>query len=148
MSELPWDRLDTNKFTLEQKLDFSFRQRLLTRSIVLVKGFNFASPFLSESIINFFINVPYKWLLGQYLYKRILVECYQDLFKLPVKICAGLPLFAPQEQIFIQKGIARVKPHITRSDPYCSHPRTTYINWIESMRHKGKFQDLVYTTFH
>ena len=40
----------------------------------------------------------------------------------------------------------KIKPYIIKRDPYRSHPRTNYINWTESLRHKGSFQETIYTT--
>jgi len=53
---------------------------------------------------------------------------------------------ASQFEIYIGKVIAKLQPYIMRRDPYFSHPRTNYINWTESLRHKGGLQDSVYIT--
>ena len=58
----------------------------------------------------------------------------------------GMSVRASIYEIYLGKVIARLKPYIYRRDPYRSHPRTNYINWAESLRHKGYLQDSVYQT--
>ncbi len=57
---------------------------------------------------------------------------------------AGLPLTYPRSLFLLSKLAARIKPWIARQDVYRSHPRTNYMNFTEALRHKTRFQDLVY----
>jgi len=144
--EIPWDRLNQPKYHLEQQLNFGIVERDDTRPVVIVNGFNFRTPFLNKDWVAFMSNVPYKWLYDKYLYKRIIMECYKELSKLPAKATAGMPLNSSKQKVFFGKAIARIKPYIVRRDPYRSHPRISYINWRESLCHKGPLQETVYTT--
>jgi hypothetical protein len=146
MVEFPWDHLSQSKFCLDDQLDFCLRQRYLTQPLLIFKGFTFGVPFLNRKWVNFCSNVPYKWRLEQHLYKRIIQETHKELSKIPYTNTAGMSLMATNQEVYLGKAIARIKPHIIRRDPYSSHPRTNYINWTEGLRHKGPFQDTVYTT--
>jgi asparagine synthetase B (glutamine-hydrolysing) len=146
LADCPWDRLYNKKFSLDQQLDMGVRQKLLTRSIVIVEGFNFKTPFLTKIWTNFITSVPYKWLRGYYLYKKIIIESYEGLSKLPSRATAGMPLRASKKEILLGKAAARVIPYIVRRDPFCSNPRTNYINFTDSLRCKGSFQDSAYIT--
>jgi hypothetical protein len=148
LNEFPWDRLSQSGLLLDQQLNYSLRQRQLLQPTVVVNGFNFRTPFLNRDWVNFMIHAPYKLLLDQYLYKRILKESYKDLANLPSETGAGMPFHASRYKVYLGKAIAKIKPHIIHSDPYSSHPRTNYINWTESLRHKGPFQDTVSETLH
>lgn len=142
----PWDNLSQDKYHIDQQIDLGIRQNLLTRPIVIVEGFKFITPFLTRTWTNFISNVPYKWLLGFYLYKKIIQASYPQLSKFPSTATAGMPLFASKRKVVIGKAIAKIKPYFTRSDPYRSHPRTNYVNWQESLRHKTPLRDSVQTT--
>jgi hypothetical protein len=146
--ECPWDRLEQSKFTLDQQLFLGVWQRQITRNITIIDGFTFKTPFLNKTWVNFMANVPYKWLLNKYLYKEIIKRSYRELSKLgTTEHSAGMSLFhSSKHEIFLGKVIARIKPYIAPGDSYRSHPRTNYINWTESLRHKGSLQDSVYST--
>jgi hypothetical protein len=111
-----------------------------------MNGFTFKLPFLNKDWVTFMSNVPHKWLMDKYLYKKIISGSYKELSKFPSTATFGMPLSASKGEMEIGKGIAKIKPYIIRRDPYFSHPRTNYINWTEALRHKGPFQDTVYTT--
>jgi asparagine synthetase B (glutamine-hydrolysing) len=146
LDKCPWNRLYNKKFTLDQQIDMGVRQNFLHRPIVIVDGFDFKTPFLTQTWGNFMINVPYKWLLDFYLYKRIITESYKELSRLPARGNAGMPIPAPKAVIVLGKVIQRIKPYIIRRDQFYSDPRTNYINWTASLRHRGSFQDSIYTT--
>ena len=146
LDECTWDRLDNKKFSLDQQIDMGLRQNFLHRPLVLINGFHFKTPFLNRTWGTFMVNVPYKWLLGFHLYKRIIIESYRDLSKLPSTTNAGLPLTIPPKMVHLGTLLARIRPYVNRRDQFRSHPRTNYINFTEALRHKGNFQDSVYTT--
>jgi asparagine synthetase B (glutamine-hydrolysing) len=146
--ECPWDRFEQSKLTLDQQLFAGDWQRQLTQNIVIVDGYTFKTPFLNRTWMNFMANVPYKWLLEKHLYKEIIKKSYKELSKFgTTEESAGMSLFhSSKYEIILGKVISRMKPYIVSGDPYRSHPRTNYINWTESLRHKGGLQDSVYTT--
>jgi hypothetical protein len=145
--ECPWDRLEQKKFTLDQQLNLGIWQRQITKHIVIIDGFTFKTPFLNKAWVNFIANIPYKWLLDKYLYMKIIRKGYNELSKLGTTDTAGMSLFHNSKyEMFLGKAIAKLKPYFVSGDPYRSHPRTNYINWTESLRHKGSLQDSVYTT--
>ena len=146
LAEFPWGQMNQDKFSLDQQLIFSLKEKFLLFPILLVKGFVFKTPFLDKRWVDFMSNVPYKWLLDRYLYKKIAQECYQELSNLPSETAAGAPFYASHREVLMRKAIAKIKPYIIKRDPYRSHPRTNYINWTESLRHKGSFQETIYTT--
>ncbi|MBI5953965.1 MAG: hypothetical protein HY865_20105 [Chloroflexi bacterium] len=145
--EIPWNCLKQPKFTLDRQLYIGDRQRQLTRHITIIEGFNFKAPFLNKAWVNFMINVPHKWLFDKYLYKKIIKKGYERLSKFPSTATAGMP-FGPasKSEIFFGRAAAKLKTCLAPKDVHHSHPRTNYINWTESLRHKGKLQDSVYVT--
>ncbi|MBI5953964.1 MAG: hypothetical protein HY865_20100 [Chloroflexi bacterium] len=146
LAEFPWDRLSRTKLSIDQQLNFCLRQNFLLQPTIVLSGFVFKTPFLNRNWVNFMLNAPYKLALDQYLYRKVIQECYADLWKMRSASAYGMPSSAGKYEMFFGKVIARLKPLFDSSDPYRSHPRTNYINWTESLRHKGYFQDTVYTT--
>lgn len=144
--EFHWRDINKTHICYELQLDFSIRQKYYIHPTVMVKGFDVRTPFLNKKWVNFILQTPWKWLYREYLFKRIISECYKELFKLPVRNNAGLPLWCSKNRFILNKAIAKVKPKIIRKDPYGSHPRTNYINFTESLRHKSEFQNVVYIT--
>jgi hypothetical protein len=145
--ELPWDRLQQSKFTLDQQLILGLWQKQITRYIAVIDGFVFKTPFLNKTWVNFITKVPYKWLIDKYLYMKIIRKGYNELSKFGTTDTAGMSLFHNSRyEVFLGKAIARLKPYMSFGNSYRSHPRTNYINWTETLRHKGGLQDSVYTT--
>jgi asparagine synthetase B (glutamine-hydrolysing) len=145
-AQCPWERLHNRKFTLDQQIDMGVRQYSLHQPIVIVNGFDFKTPFLTADWGNFISNVPYQWLLGFHLYKRIIALGYPELAGFPVAGNAGMPLLASRSMVLVGKAIGRIQPYIARRDAFRSHPRTNYINWAESLCHRGRLQETVYAT--
>jgi hypothetical protein len=146
--ECAWDRLEQSKLVLDRQLMLGIWQNQITRHLVLIDGFNFKTPFLSKPWLDFIIKAPYGLLVNKHLYKEIIKEGYRDLAKIgTTDYSAGMSLFHDSKfEILLGKMVSRMKPYIGPSDPYRSHPRTNYVNWAESLRHKGSLQDSVYTT--
>ena len=146
LGEFPWERLPQTKLCLDQLLNFCLRQYFLLRPIIIMQGFTFKVPFLNKNWVNFMTNAPYKLRLDQHLYRRIIQESYQKLWNLTSTSTYGRSLSASKFEILVGKAIARIKPLVAPQDPYRSHPRTNYINWTESLRHKGNLQSSVRET--
>lgn len=145
LMECPWESLDHKRFSREQQLDLGIVARQLYQPTVIINDFIFKTPFMSTSWVNFISSIPYKWLPDLYLYRKIIQKCYKMLSKIPSTTTNGMSLFASNYD-FIGRSIARIKPYVIRRDPYHSHPRTNYVNWSESLRHKTCLQDTVYAT--
>jgi hypothetical protein len=144
--ECPWDHLANRKFSLDQQVDIGIRQNFLHRPLVLVDGFTFKTPFMTPTWGNFMVNVPYPWLLGFRLYKKIITEGYRELAKIPSTTNAGMPIPASRNMVRVGRLIGRIQPYMRPRDSFHSHPRTNYINFTEALRHRGSLQDSVQTT--
>jgi hypothetical protein len=145
--ETPWDFLKQTKFALDRQLYIGDRQRQLTRHITIISDFTFKAPFLNKSWVNFMANVSHKCLFDKYLYKKIIKKSYERLSKFPSTATAGMPFgSASKSEIFFGRAVAKLKTCLSPIDTCHSHPRTNYINWTESLRHKGNLQDSVYST--
>jgi len=143
IAECPWEHLAQSKLTLDQQLLIGIQQLQRTRPIVLTNGFVFKTPFLNKRWVNYSLNIPYKWLYVKYLYRRIIHAAYRELAKFPTSASAGMPAHTSVYNYHLGRVLAKIQPYILWRDPYFSHPRTNYINWTASLRHRGSFQDMI-----
>ncbi len=131
----------------DELLDFSIRQNFYIKKLVLIKSFNYQTPFLNNGWINFILNIPKKYRKNQYLYKKILMKAYPALFNLPVKENLGLPLTATylkryslkmcyKAKVFWQKYLPKVPPGLS--------PLLNYIDFNRALRNRKDFKNLVY----
>ncbi len=146
VTQTPWEQLAHRKLTLDQQVDFAFRQGQHMRTIVLPDSFLSETPFLHPVWVNFILNAPYKLLIHQRLYRRIIIEGYSSLAAFPCANTAGMPLSAAKYQVLAGRLAAKAASYVTRRGYHPSHPRTNYINWSHSLRHKSRLQDSVCTT--
>lgn len=145
-AECPWERLNQKKYGLDQQMDIFIRQRFCNQNIVVLNGYDFKTPFLNRKWLNYISCVPYRWLLGKYLYKKILVWGYRDLFSLPVTGNYGMPLSATKTRVFLNRAMVRAKADLTYIfNKNTIHPRTNYLYFTETLRQKGDFQELVFS---
>ncbi len=146
MAEFPWEEnLFQSKMCLDQQLDYGIRHRHYIRSVLLFDDYIFKAPFIHKTWLSFILNVPYRWLLHKSMYIQILIECYPDLYRLPVKMNAAQPLSASRIRVLLGKAAAKIKPCISPIDQYRTNPKANYINFSETLRHKTKLQELVYS---
>jgi hypothetical protein len=145
IAECPWQELDSQKkFNLDLQLELGICQRRLTRSIVIVNGYEFKTPFANKMWLDFISNVPYQWIFGQRLYKNILLSAYPDLFALPVTNNYGTPLNSPRIKSFFNRAKVRAKTDLAYIfNKSTIHPRTNYVYFSEALRQKRDFQELV-----
>lgn len=78
----------------DEQLDFYNRQIKYIAPHVLVRGFDYVVPFLSQDFVDFMINIPNKYRYDEYLYKKLLLQAFPSLFRLSTKTNYGLALDA------------------------------------------------------
>lgn len=144
--EFPWLDPQRSGLCYDQQLDYGLRQKFYIHPVLTEQGFQIITPFTSKLWVDYILSTPYHLLRKEETYGKIVVASSPELFTLPVKNRAGLPLSSSKFMFLLSKAIARVLPRIVRKDPYGSHPRTNYINFCESLRHESGFQKVVYTT--
>ncbi|MGA1822559.1 MAG: asparagine synthase-related protein [Thermoplasmatota archaeon] len=86
--DLRWE--NNERLHMNDQLDFLNRQMKYIAPHVLMKGFEYRTPFFNTEFYDFMISLPIRYRLRKYLYKKILVKAYPDLFSFGVKENVGL----------------------------------------------------------
>lgn len=105
---IDYDFEDIDKLTLSEKIDFDNRQLKYVAPHVLMKGNNFALPFLDKDWFNFMLSIDNKYRRNEYLYKKILLESFPFEFSLKTKSNYGLPLSASNIEVFIKRTCSKM----------------------------------------
>ncbi|OHB59814.1 MAG: hypothetical protein A2173_01005, partial [Planctomycetes bacterium RBG_13_44_8b] len=135
----------------DRQMEFVLRQESYMKHILIPNGYNYHTPYLHPDWIKFFLNAPLKLRRGQYLYRKILMAAFPDLFSLPVRNNFGASLGAPDWKIILKKNFLRVKNIIGNRYPFClSHcdPKVNYIDFNEAIRRRKDFKEVVSGNIH
>ena len=90
------------------QVDFGVRQESYVRHVVVVKGFDYRTPFLSEPWLRFILGAATHLRHDELLFKRILLTEFPDLYSLPTKNNAGLPLTAPRARVHTRIRLLKI----------------------------------------
>ena len=93
------------------------------------------------------LSIPRKYRQKMYLYEKILVTAYPELFKMPSKGAKGLRLGAPNWQVKGKSLITRSKLGLSKVIPvpgWGLNPSINYINWGEGIRSRPDIKKIVY----
>jgi asparagine synthetase B (glutamine-hydrolysing) len=138
--------VDANKLSYGEQLDFAIRQTQYIRPTVLVPEFEYRTPFLNEQWVKFIVNVPRRYRTGMYLYKKILIKLWPELFKLPTETYSGLPLTAGKHRVIfrqlVEASMSRMKQYIPWL-PWPSDRGINYVDFASAIRTRSDFQSVV-----
>jgi len=144
---LSMDGIESSKFASVcdyELLDFANRQERYTAHQVFLRELNYATPFLDADWMRFMLSVPLELRRGQKLYRRMLRREFPDLFALPTKNTAGLPLgafgFLVQAQHIRHKAGRKLAKWAQRSYLW---PATNYIDFAAGIRSRDDLRTLV-----
>lgn len=138
--------VDARELSYLEQLDFSIRQTQYIKPTIIASGYEYRTPFLDEDWIQFILSVPRSYRKNQYLYNKILINLWPDLFSLPTETNYGLPLTASKYQVTVKKlinaGISRGRSYL----PWLPWPPKQGINYIdfdEAIRSRDDYQSVV-----
>jgi len=105
---------------------------------VLMKGFNYKTPFIDQNMINFFLSIDNKYRTNQFLYKRILLERFPNMFLYPIKDNVGLSLKTAKPIVFSKKIYYKIKRKFTGYNPYVN-----YLDFDINIREKQDLKEII-----
>ena len=128
--------IDKNQVTYEEQLHMKVAQLKWIAPHLLIKGFEFAAPFINKDWITFMLSIDNKFRFGQQLYKSILMYAFPKAFAYKTKShYYGLPLNADKALIFAHRGLNKVKKIANRlmsaSTVNFVKPSTNYIDFAD-----------------
>lgn len=119
----------------------------ITAPHVLMKGFEYRTPFINNSFYEFFLNLPPELRFKQYLFKKMVIKHFPHLFQLPCKNAYGLPLQSSGAAQFARRVRNKVwnlgREHLRFVD-FPALPMTNYFDVDLMLRQNKKFAAFVY----
>jgi len=131
--------ISKTKLSLEEQLDFQNRQTKFIAPHVLMKGFEYKTPFLYQLLVDFALSVDNKYRKDQYLYKKILLNTFPKEFSYKTKTNYGLPLGVSNNRIFIKK----VQNKILKTIGLSKGLGINYLDFNEKIRTKKDLKEIV-----
>jgi asparagine synthetase B (glutamine-hydrolysing) len=144
---LPRSPLGDSCLCYDDQLDFGIRQQHYIKSVVLLHGYTYCTPYLCPEWLNFIVGVPRRFRIKQSLYKKILMTAHPHLFSLPVKNNFGLPLNTPRWRRLLRRGGLCIKAAARRYVPGVNWPVSPGLNYIDfdrDLRQRKDLQTVVY----
>jgi hypothetical protein len=133
-----YDTRFENDFELEHIIDLMNRQTKYIAPHVLMKGLNYKVLF-NSTLSDFANSVPYKYRENQFLYKKMFMKAYPELFSLRTKSNLGLSLDASSQAIFLK----RVQNKVSRTFGLSKNSGVNYLDFNEKIRTKKDLRDII-----
>jgi hypothetical protein len=131
--------IDKTSLTLDEQLDFQNRQTKYIAPHVLMRGYEYKTPFLYQPWIDFMLSVPNSFRTDESLYRKILLHSFPKEFSYKTKTNFGLPLGVSKNAIFIKK----VQDKILRTLKLSSGKSINYLDFNEKLRTKNDLRDII-----
>lgn len=135
------DLIDEFSLTLDEQLDFQNRQTKYIAPHVLMRGYEYKTPFLNQSWIDFMLSIPNSFRRDESLYRKILLNSFPKEFSYKTKTNFGLPLGASKNAIFAK----RVVDKLLRMTKLSSGKGINYLDFNEKIRTKKDLKDVIST---
>lgn len=132
--------LNQISITLDEWYDFNYRQLKYIAPHVLMKGFNYKTPFLDKEWFNFMLSVPERYRFKQNLYNKILIYSFPIIFSYKTKFNSGLPLQTNRLRLFSHKGLNFLK----RKTGLFVNQGINYIDFDAGIRKRNDLNKLIY----
>jgi asparagine synthetase B (glutamine-hydrolysing) len=129
---------------MEEEMDCYNRQLKYIAPHVLIKGCNYITPFLEREWFDFMYSIDNKYRINQYLYKKILLKSYKDLFKLKTKTNYGLPLNVKGPTVLFSKAVNKLMKLLSRYFYFIKDPYTNYIDFNFEIINRQDLKKIIY----
>jgi len=136
--------LDSDIMSYDEQVIYQERQLKLTAPHVLMKGYQYHTPFINNEFMNFMFSIPGRYRKNQYLYKKILLEAYPKLFRLKTKNYYGLSLNAPQAAVLAKRTLMKSKRICNKVFPVFMDKNINYLDFDSAIREKENLKSLFY----
>ncbi|OQB59520.1 MAG: hypothetical protein BWX96_02734 [Bacteroidetes bacterium ADurb.Bin145] len=135
-------RININNVSDYDKLDIYDRQAKYIAPHKCPDGFRMVAPFLSPDWLNFIMSVPVRFRKHGYLYHRILLYTFPELFSLPTRNNYGLSLKAGDFEILLKKIQSKLL-YYSGNRKYIQLLNTNYFNINEFIRTNPALRTIV-----
>lgn len=136
--------MDESQLSLEEQLDYKFRQSMLIEPHILMNGFNYKLPFMQKDFMDFFHSINNCYRINQGLYKKMLVKNYPDAFLLPTTKSFGRPLNDSKYKILLWRSQLKARRILSRKLSFIQNPQVNYTDFNNMIRTKDDFGILIF----
>jgi len=130
----------------DQLCIFDTHLNYLKRAII-PSGYHYVTPFCHKEWVNFLLFAPLHLRMSKYIYKKILLGAYPDLFSCPVKEFWGSSLRSAPFEIFFRHAVQWIKNRTGFADHLWSrlgvYRVMQYIDFDDAIRQRGDYQEMV-----
>ena len=138
------DCIEKERVALAVQLDLQNRKVKYLYPHVLLRGFNYKTPFIDSEWVDFMLSIDDKYRKGQYLYKKILIKAFPELFSVGTTANYGVPLGANKIKVFFKKASIASMRAVNKFKYIFPERRLNYINFEEAIRNREDLRTIVY----
>jgi hypothetical protein len=137
------ENIDNLNLSYEEQLDLHNRQTKFISPHVLMDGFNYKVPFFDKEWTDFMLSIPDNYRKNQYLFKKILLYTFPNLFKFPTKCTFGQNLDANKINIFASRLSQKVQRTSSSYFKSILNPHVNYIDFNDGIRNRKDLNKIV-----
>lgn len=139
---LPYlNKSNSNTLNPYEQICFENRQLKFIAPHVLMEGTEYRTPFYNSELINYYLSIPDIYRKNQYLYKKILLENYNDLFSLPTKNNLGLPINVNKITKLNKRIVNKILSKINKK--YIYKRNINYLDFENAIREKEDLKKVI-----
>jgi asparagine synthase (glutamine-hydrolysing) len=113
-------------------------------------AFLYALPFVDNDYVDFMISVPLRFRADQYLYKKMLLTTYPDLYALPTKNTQGMPITSNGPAVVLRRvskvaktAVNNLSSAMIRKTLFLN-PGLNYLDYDDLLRTNHEYRDFVH----
>jgi hypothetical protein len=141
--------------TYNDQLDFALRQHNYIRRVIIFNGYKYRTPFLASEWVKFIFSIPRQYRINEYIFKKILVKAYPELFSLPTLNNFGGSLNISRNELYCRRILNRIRkkmdnyPNVNTKylNPIWKfltiYQNVNYINFNDAIRYRNDIKSIV-----
>lgn len=137
-----FDIIDRDILSFEEQILFNERIRKLTAPHVLMKGFNYKTPFINNDFMNFMLSIDNKYRQNEYLFIEIMQKAFPKLFSLKTKTNYGLPLKVSKGRVQFKRVENKIRGIIGGKFAGVVDPYINYLDFNKSIRDREDLKNI------
>lgn len=138
------DCINDKILSIDEQLLFQEGCQKFTAPNLLIKGYQYETPFINNSWMDFCLSIDNKYRYNQGLYQYMLIKAFPNLFSIGTKNNHGLPITTNKSRIYFKGFLKRIKKNINKIHSIFKNPYMNYMDFGEAIRLRHDFYNIVY----
>lgn len=126
-----------------ETIDFCNRQFKYIAPHVLIRGFNYITPFTDKRWIGFILSIDDKYRINQNLYKKMLISMFPDAFSIKTKNMLGMPLKVSNLRYIMRKLSHRIQNNINKIYRLFKDKNINYIDFEKGFKTRDDLLSII-----